>query len=237
MADLEVLLDLQEHDTTLDQLEHRRTHLPERAELARVDEALRALEASVTETRARHAEAALRLERMEQDLGAVDSRIKEVEARLYGGTVSASRDLQAMSQEVTHLKERRSELEDRALEAMDPVEALVVELDELAGSRASLDAEAMGYRAAIAEAESATLTEAAAVKVERDGLAAGLPGELLAQYEGLRKKLGGVGAARLVGASCSGCHLTLPSGEVDRIRHQPPDVVVLCDSCGRILVR
>ena len=45
------------------------------------------------------------------------------------------------------------------------------------------------------------------------------------------------GAARLVGGSCSGCHLVLPSMEVDRIRKAPPDAVITCDQCGRILVR
>ena len=49
--------------------------------------------------------------------------------------------------------------------------------------------------------------------------------------------LGGVGAARLVGPSCTGCHLTLPAQELDRIRREPPDALVFCDQCGRILVR
>ena len=61
--------------------------------------------------------------------------------------------------------------------------------------------------------------------------------DLLARYERLRTQLGGTGAARLVGGSCSGCHLSLPAMEVDRIRKAPPDEVITCDQCGRILVR
>ncbi|MDQ1445435.1 MAG: C4-type zinc ribbon domain, partial [Acidimicrobiaceae bacterium] len=45
------------------------------------------------------------------------------------------------------------------------------------------------------------------------------------------------GAAKLVGSNCSGCHLSLPATELDRIRHGSPDQVVFCDQCGRILVR
>ena len=67
--------------------------------------------------------------------------------------------------------------------------------------------------------------------------AAGVPPELLARYEALRAKLGGTGAARVVGGSCGGCHLVLPSMEVDRIKKAPPDAVITCDQCGRILVR
>ena len=60
--------------------------------------------------------------------------------------------------------------------------------------------------------------------------------DLLARYEQLRSKLGGTGAARLVGGSCSGCHLTLSSMELDRVRKAPPDAVITCEQCGRILV-
>ena len=36
---------------------------------------------------------------------------------------------------------------------------------------------------------------------------------------------------------CSGCHLALPATEIDRIKREAPDTIVLCDQCGRILVR
>jgi hypothetical protein len=67
--------------------------------------------------------------------------------------------------------------------------------------------------------------------------AATVPPDLLARYERLRTQLAGTGAARLVAGSCSGCHLSLPAMEVDRIRKAPPDEVITCDQCGRILVR
>ena len=63
-----------------------------------------------------------------------------------------------------------------------------------------------------------------------------LPEELAQRYEGLRSRLGGVGAARLVGDRCDGCHLTLPSVEVERIRQLPPDTFATCPQCDRILV-
>jgi hypothetical protein len=45
-----------------------------------------------------------------------------------------------------------------------------------------------------------------------------------------------VGAARLVGTTCQGCHLTIPATEVDRIRKAPKGTVEYCDNCGAILV-
>ena len=63
-----------------------------------------------------------------------------------------------------------------------------------------------------------------------------LPPALSERYEALRARLKGTGAARLVGHRCSGCHLELSPVEVDRIRAMSADTVVTCDQCGRILV-
>ena len=46
----------------------------------------------------------------------------------------------------------------------------------------------------------------------------------------------GTGAARLIKNRCDGCHLELSSVEVERIRALPPGEVATCEQCGRILV-
>jgi hypothetical protein len=71
---------------------------------------------------------------------------------------------------------------------------------------------------------------------QREALAAGLPEELAQRYETLRSRLGGVGAARLVGDHCDGCHLVLSSVELERIRRLPPGELTTCPECDRILV-
>ncbi|MGH9281886.1 MAG: zinc ribbon domain-containing protein, partial [Acidimicrobiales bacterium] len=72
---------------------------------------------------------------------------------------------------------------------------------------------------------------------ERATCAGAVPTDLLATYEKLRARLGGIGAARLVGPSCTGCHLTLPAQELARIKREALDALILCDQCGRILIR
>jgi predicted nucleic acid-binding Zn-ribbon protein len=90
--------------------------------------------------------------------------------------------------------------------------------------------------ATIAEAEVSIDAELATQTAQRADDASRLPEPLLSEYESLRARLGGVGAARLTGDLCGGCHLSLPAVEVDRIRHLPPDTLVHCDECGRLLV-
>ena len=61
--------------------------------------------------------------------------------------------------------------------------------------------------------------------------------ELLAEYDELRKRSGGIAIARLVGGSCGGCHLRLPAVDVDRIKKLSPDAPAHCEECGRLLAR
>ena len=71
----------------------------------------------------------------------------------------------------------------------------------------------------------------------RAASASSVSSELLDNYEKLRSRLGDSGVARLEHGTCMGCHMKMPATELDRIRHQPPDVIVYCEQCGRILVR
>jgi len=156
---------------------------------------------------------------------------------MFAGQVTAPRELQAMDDEVRHLARHISELEDREIEVMEALEPVDKELSNIEEERVTLDADASALREKVAIAEADIDVDIAAQQAERDGAAAGVPQDLISRYEQLRKRLGGTGAARLVGNSCSGCHLTLPSMEVDRIRRAAPDAVITCDQCGRILVR
>ena len=90
---------------------------------------------------------------------------------------------------------------------------------------------------AVAAIESAIDAEIEQELAARAVQAAVVPADLAARYQKLRDHLGGVGAARLIENRCDGCHLVMPSMEVERIRRLPPDEIATCDQCGRILVR
>lgn len=237
MSALDDLLRVQDHDTAADRIRHRKQTLPAREELSAVEVQLATLESRMSQLGDRRNAVADRQTRREAELAAVEERIAEVEGRMYSGEVSASRELQAMLAEVDHLKVRRSALEDEALTAMEEAEPLTAELMVLEGERRTFVAQRERLRVAIADEERALDAEMTAEQSARCELARGLPAGLLETYERLRSKHGGVGAARLMGNSCSGCHLSLPLSEVARIKREPPDAVVLCDQCGRILVR
>ena len=237
MTALETLLAVQARDTTIDQLRHRRETLPERAAMGHNAAAIAAVDAQRAEVQGRLDEIAGREAEAEAEIRAGEERIAAIDKRMFSGEVTASRDLQAMATEIESIKARVSALEDVALAALDEREPVDAELATLDARRGDLEAEGARLRAAVAEAEVALDAEIASESQARAAIAGDLAADLLVTYERLRDRLGGIGAAHLEGGRCGGCHLSLPATELDRIKHEPPDALVFCDQCGRILVR
>jgi len=236
MSVFEVLLEVQASDTAADRLRHRRANLPERAELAATGSRTLDIQGRLAGTKAQRAEVLARQAQVDAAIGTAGERIKEIEGRLYSGQVSATRDILAMTAEVESIKARRSALEDDLMATMEAEEPLAAEVAEMESVLADLEADAARLLAVIADGEGVIDAELAEVNGARQQQAAQLPADLLATYEALRARLGGEGAARVSGRSCSGCHLTLPAQEVERIKRAKPDDLVLCEQCGRILV-
>ncbi len=232
----DTLMQVQDRDTSLDQLRHRRDALPERAALAELGDLRSRLDRSMGEVQVLVDDLAGRQRHLEEQIAATAKRRHEIEQRMRSGAISASRDLQAMDHEVGQLAERQSHLEEAELTLLEEQEPLDARLDEDRTASAALTVESDRLTSSIAESETEIDAAIAAEGEIRDRLFPELPPELAARYELLRSRLGGVGAARLVGDRCDGCHLTLPSVDVERIRRLPPDEFATCPQCDRILV-
>ena len=237
MDALHALLEVQERDTQADQLRYRRAHLPERARLDAVAAELATIETDGAAVTAERDELARRQGELEAELADTERRMADLDRRMRSGTVTAARDLQAMADQLDHMRRRRSDLEDAELEVLDALDPLDKRVAELQDRWALLDGEAAELRAAVRAEEQVVDAQLEEVLAARRAAAAPVPPDLMATYERLRQRLGGVGAAQLVGASCSGCHLTLSASALDQIRRLPPDAVATCEQCGRILVR
>ncbi|HEX3622591.1 MAG TPA: C4-type zinc ribbon domain-containing protein [Acidimicrobiales bacterium] len=231
------LLQVQEHDTAADRLRHRRLTLPELVELQAAEDELARVEAAAADVDARAAEAGRAQRHLEGELSLVEAKVAELEAKLYSGAINVPRELQAMQAEGEALRARRATLEDEVLEAMGRRESLDAEAVALQKRREELDADGSRLRVAVAEAQAQVDRDLAAELDARASAAAGIPAELASLYEQLRVRLGGVAAAPLVNGRCGGCHLALPATEVARLRREPPETLVRCEQCERILVR
>jgi hypothetical protein len=235
-ATLDRLLAVQDLDTAITQLTHRRAALPERTGLTAVDAELQAVRAEEKEAMVRRDELLAAQRELESQIATLGQRREGIEQRMYAARGSSARDLQAMDEEVHHLAQRASALEEEQLVVMvdrDPIDA---QLGILSVRRAPLEERATALRGEVSQGLSSIDAELATATTDRAELAATLPEALASQYEALRTRLKGTGAARLVGHRCDGCHLELSSVEVERIRALGEGDVATCEQCGRILV-
>ncbi|MGW6277733.1 zinc ribbon domain-containing protein [Kribbella sp. NPDC055071] len=231
------LLDLQDLDLQLDQVAHKRKALPEHqaltdlaAEKSVVDRELVTVDTEVSDLQREQKKA-------DSDVDQVRQRKARNQQRIDSGQVSSPRDLENLQHEIGSLDRRIGDLEDAELEVMEKLEAAEVvqaELRSRAESFADRQSELEGTRdAALKELDE----QRAEYGDKRAAIAAELPEALVTQYQRLREHNGGIGAAPLVGKRCMGCRMELSPSDLNRIKSSPPDAVLRCEECGRILVR
>lgn len=231
------LLDLQQLDSSLDRLAHRRQTLPEHQQIESLETQIGELADRIVLAETDDGDLGRDQAKLETDIDVVRGRMARDQQRLDSGQVGSPRELENLQSEVTSLRRRQSELEDAELELMERREEIAGIIKTLTEGRdrasAALD-EATKRRdeslAAIAEEEAAT-------RADRQKLADALPTDLTALYEKLRASSDGVGAAALHRGRCEGCHLQLGTTDINAIRAAAPDEVLRCEECRRILVR
>jgi predicted nucleic acid-binding Zn-ribbon protein len=120
---------------------------------------------------------------------------------------------------------------------METIEPIEVRLNEITDQRTELDGRAAVAREELARAEATIDAEIADASAARDAAAEGLPESLLSRYERQRVRMGGIAVARLEHGHCTGCNLEISRGELDALLSRPPNSLVECEHCGRMLVR
>jgi len=235
-AGLDALLTLQEHDAALDRLQHRRDTLPERDAVARNEATAADVAMRFRSVAARRDELSNEERRLGDEASSLREKASEVEAKMYSGSVSSPRELQAMQADVDQLRRHEQAIESRELELIEALEPVDRQIAELDAERAALATALHDARSVLEQAEAAIDDEMAGERKARDDIAGDLESSLVTEYERRRARAQGVGAARLVGNTCQGCHLTIPSTEVERIRRAPEGTLAFCDNCGCILV-
>lgn len=230
------LLRLQERDSAIDQLLHRREHLRGHEVIANVQEQAGVLRPLLLQATAKRDEKAGEQAALEAEVEALDHRITEINNRLYGSTPVGPKDAQAMSEEIQHLEQRKSRLEDSELEVMEVLEPLQGDVARLEAQAHDLAGELQVARAEIAKEQGELDAVIANERLARTSIASAISQDLISEYDRLRKALGGVAIARLAGSSCGGCHLSLSATELDRFRKMAPGELFHCEECGRILV-
>lgn len=232
--DVDALKRLAQLDSEIDGLNHTYKTLPQRAALDEIKVCAAGIRQEMHEAQEQHNLVSSRVATLDAETEQIAQRIKVIESKLYGQPVPDAKDAHAMTAEVEHLRSRLGDLEVEEISAMELLEPMV---SRLADCQKRAQAAAGDYQAAqtgLSAAEAELDAKIDACEEERKGAASQVSTEVRGSYDQLRKSVGDP-VATLNNKSCSGCHLSLSSAEVGRIRERSLSEVTTCEECGRIL--
>jgi hypothetical protein len=237
MTAFQDLLTVQELDTAIDQLRHRLDALPERDRQAKAQATLDLLAVRRVDAESRRDDVRREQRRHEDEVASIEAKVTKVDGQLYGSGITSPKEAEAFQADLESLKRRQRDLEDLVIEQMELAEPIDAELAQLDADAAAATSERAEATAALEEVAGHLTSELAELESQEAAARAPLPDDVLATYDASRKRLDGVAVARLNGNRCEGCHLMIPSAEAEGLRRSPPDALITCPECTRILVR
>lgn len=164
----------------------------------------------------------------------LEDKQKRFEKELYGGKVVNPREVEAIEKEIAMLKRSRSEIEDKLLEIIERLPEAKAELDKTGEQIAIRKKKLAATQRAALEEKGRLETEFKEKSAMRPDLAKEISPTLLARYEAIRQKQGGIGVAEVnrKDSTCGGCGTHLPERSIEALKE---DKTVTCESCHRIL--
>ncbi|HVB13177.1 MAG TPA: C4-type zinc ribbon domain-containing protein [Candidatus Dormibacteraeota bacterium] len=175
---------------------------------------------------------ASQLKQLELEVAELAGRAQNHEKAIYDGSVRHPADLQRRQHELETLRVKIQALEETELNQMESQEQMSSELVEVERQLTEREEEVEQLRAADRRNASGLGEEISTLKEERVRLAESVAPAQLRTYErtAARRR---PAVARVVGGTCSGCRLPLPSRLQQEARG---DQLVTCENCERILL-
>lgn len=227
---VQLLTELQELDDGLHDIALERGDLPE--EVERLENQIRELEADIVHRKEELEKTTAALAERGQQATAAKDRLAKIQEQLYA--VKTTREYDAITSEVNFAKEEITRCEtditrdtQRKSELIRQIEDRTAELEK---TKAETTAKAGELREKLAETES----EERELLHRRENVVVRLMKPLYAHYERIRKAKDGRGVARIIDGACGGCFAVIPPQTQVNIRKQTD--IVLCETCGRIIV-
>ncbi|WP_419853549.1 zinc ribbon domain-containing protein [Candidatus Poriferisodalis sp.] len=235
---LEVLAQINDLDVRLDQITHHVRNLPERETRAGIEAELGVLASEAKALDAQIADLERQQRRHEDEVARIEAKRAHNSERLYDSHLTSPKEAEALTAEADALGRHQIQIEDQILELMEELEPLTGTRADL-GQRQSAAAERMAtVDAAIEAAESEAGSERDEVLEGRAALVASAEPALVSIYEDRRAAARGTPVlGRLIGLTCSACHLEVPSVDYERITNLDPSELAECPHCGALLVR
>jgi predicted nucleic acid-binding Zn-ribbon protein len=190
--------------------------------------------------RRRHQESAQALKQVEGEqrdldlqLGTARTQLSDTESRLYSGKINNPRELRDLESRGADLRRQIGVGEERMLAVMEQLESATgsatdaeSQLRQVVAARRTQEADLLAERKSLASAVRQHQAERDRIRSETDAAT-------LRLYDRLHSTRGGIAVAEVKQRICLGCRVSLTAAYEQRLRHG--DVMVTCQSCGRIL--
>ena len=224
-----MLIKLQECDSQLTKLSTKKKILPENIEkldkeFLSFEEGIKKNKIKYDELKSRHAENESKIKKINEGIVKTKERMLEVKN---------NKEYQALLKEIETAESSRGKIETEIislLEELDKLSILVKKDDEiLKQGRSKYDLE----RKAIEDDLNSIDTNVATLEQRRVDLQKDVPGELLVQYERVKKRNKGIGVTSVWKSVCNGCHMNIPAQLYNEL--QRSDELLSCPNCNRIM--
>ena len=230
MGVLHDLYAVQLSDIAISQAQHRLAHLPESTTYQLAKSASANAIAELAALDKRSADAGAEITGLEKQAHEIDSTLARLNKQMK--TIIAPREAEALQHEIATCTTNRSAIDDSELELLEIVEQCDKASVAL-GSHVELTGEALAVAEQALRAARATVNAEIAQLVEqRSAQSLVVSPSLLSIYDAKRKHRPDGAVSKLNGPTCSGCHLDLPTSEIDRLHKLPADELPECPHCG-----
>lgn len=168
------------------------------------------------------------------ELDGLISKSKRSEDRLYSGRVTNPKELTDLQSELESLARRKGALEEELLEGMIAIEDIEAEGALAEESLSKISREWESSQKELRRSQNELALRLGELAGEREKQVNMIAAPLLAQYDSIVKRRGGLAVVHLRGNICQGCQLNVSA---NRVRDALAGEFVLCDNCDRILTR
>jgi len=228
-AQIEILATLQNVDREIKEKTNTRGLLLE--EFRKGEEQIREIKLEVAQLTSAWSERD-KLRQIKEQLLQEEAR-KATDKRMRMNRIKNIRELQALQYEVDQIKQANGQIETEVMAILEDLETRTASLkqkeEELSALEAAWDEKRREIETQVAEIER-VVTEASS---GRHTIAQQINGDLIARYELIFARRGGMAVVAVAGGICQGCFMNIPPQLSNEIMKS--ETLHLCPSCHRIL--
>jgi len=226
---IDLLVEVQEKDRLLEKLKAQICRGPER--IRNLEKNLQSLQEDM-EANKTHIQDLKKAQRLyESDIEDGLAHVRKSRGKLM--SIKNNREYRAVLKEIEEIEKENASKEDKVIGCLEEQERLGEALKggekDLAAMRETIAREKKVIEEELSRAEK----ELAHVTGDKQNLVQDIDSSLLAQYDRIKIRSGGVAVALVNNATCCGCHMSIPAQMYNELQRQ--DALQLCPHCQRII--